>query len=155
MFSLPQTCRELCLSLLYIESYWENMWKFVHALYLFSTRPHGFEKMQGCSVECLALMTEWGKLLRVQNSNQHFDHTCRRLFTEEVENVMLWSANWNRSHCNAAVNISYQTIQQPRNVFNTFWKCLKMNRESRIRFQNLKRAAKVKKENFSMFTMNN
>ena len=48
---------------------------------------------------------------RVQNSSRLFDHTCQWLFTEEIENVMLWSANWNQSRC-----ISYQTIKQPRNI---------------------------------------
>ena len=38
-------------------------------------------------------------------------NTCQQLFIEEIENVMLWSANWNWRHCNVVVNISYQTIK--------------------------------------------
>ena len=36
--------------------------------------------------------------------------TARRLFTKEIENVMLWLANWNQTRCNVVINISYQTI---------------------------------------------
>ena len=71
----------------------------------------------------------------------------RRLFTEEIENVMLWSAHWNWSLCNVVVNISYQTIKQPRNVFKRFGNVVKKWVE---RVQKglgiLKRAAKVEKE---------
>ena len=44
--------------------------------------------------------------------------TTQRLFTEEIENVMVWSANWNWSRCNVVVNISYQT---PKKRFKNFW----------------------------------
>ena len=83
--------------------------------------------------------------VKIAASCRHFEHTCWRLFTEEIENVMLWSVNWNRSRCN--VVIPYQTIKQPRNVWKTFWKRFKMFRKSRKRFWNLKCAAKVEKEN--------
>ena len=83
---------------------------------------------------------EWGKW-------QHFDQTCWRLFTKEIENVMLWAAHWNRSCCNVVVNISYQTEKKPRNVLKTFWKHFKMNRQRKKRFGNLKHSAKVKKDN--------
>ena len=50
-------------------------------------------------------------------------------------------------YCNVVVNISYQTIKQPRNVLKAFWKRFKIRRKSRRRFGNLKCAAKVVKEN--------
>ena len=79
-------------------------------------------------------------ITRVQNSSWHFDYTCRWL-------SLLRSANWNRSRGNVVVNISYQTINQQRNIWKTFWKHFKMSRKRRIRFGNLNHAAKVEKEN--------
>ena len=85
---------------------------------------------------------------RVQNSSWHFDHTCQWLSP-------LWSANWNWSRGNVVVNISYQTIKQQQNIWKTFWKCFKMSRKRRIRFGNLKHAAKVEKENSCSLWTNN
>ena len=76
-------------------------------------------------------------------------------FTKEIENAMLWLANWNWSRRNVVVNISYQKIKQQQNIWKTFWKRFKMSRKRRIRFGNLKHAAKVEKENScSLWTTN-
>ena len=48
--------------------------------------------------------------------------TAQQLFTEEIENVMVWSANWNQRSCNVVVNISYQTV----NTQETFKNFLEM-----------------------------
>ena len=55
VFSLSRTCRELCLTLSYIEKMCGNLCMCCAAL---APRPYSFGEMQGCSVECLALMLE-------------------------------------------------------------------------------------------------
>ena len=82
---------------------------------------------------------------RFQNNSLHL--TARRLFTEEIENVMLWLANWSQSCCYVEANISYQTINNQQTFWKHFWKRFKMSRKSRKRFGNLQCAAKVEKEN--------
>ena len=75
-----------------------------------------------------------------------FHPICRWLFTEEIENVMLWLAHWNQSCRNVVVNIAYQALKQQRNVLKPFWQRFKMSWKSRKRFGNLKCATKVERE---------
>ena len=56
VFCLSWTCRELCLTLPYFEKTCGNLHTCCAAL---TPRPYSFGEMQGCSVECLALMIEW------------------------------------------------------------------------------------------------
>ena len=51
-----------------------------------STHP---QKMVLDSVLTLEHWSHQKSFFRVQNSCWHFDHTCRQLFTEEMENAML------------------------------------------------------------------
>ena len=55
VFSLSWTCHKLCLTLPYIEKMCGNLCTCCAAL---ASRPYSFGEMQGCSVECLALMIE-------------------------------------------------------------------------------------------------
>lgn len=64
--------------------------------------------------------TPWwkGLLPRVQNS-RHFDHTCGRCFTKEIE-MLFWCLNQPteiKVAVTFVVNISYQTIKQERTCF--------------------------------------
>ena len=66
-----------------------------HWLFLIHAKVHALFQFSFYKLHCM---------IRVQGS-QHFDHTCRQIFTKKIENIILWSANWNQSCCNIRVGI--------------------------------------------------